>query len=209
MLLAGYEAGGGTRGVLLLPEAGRLGSCGWWPFAAYLAAHGFRVLAFDHRCQGNSACPAAAAPNGLMTDIGAALGRLRTDGASRIALTGASQGGSETLIFAARPSSSITGAAILSADELDTPLAGPPWPRTGDVAAALVRLPVFAAVGAADPYISVADTRHLTGRLSRQVRLTVIAGTSGHGWDLANPVEGSPPPALAVSLAQFLRSVTG
>jgi predicted alpha/beta hydrolase len=70
--LAGFEAGTGSRGVLLVPEAGSAGSCGWWPYAAYLASRGFRVLVFNHRCQGNSDCPAGGQGQELLADIAAA-----------------------------------------------------------------------------------------------------------------------------------------
>src|SRR5262249_47499547 len=48
--LAAIQAGSGPRGVVLIPELGNEGKCGWWPYAASLAAHGFNVVAIDHRC---------------------------------------------------------------------------------------------------------------------------------------------------------------
>lgn len=81
--------------MLLVPEAGSAGSCSWWPYAAYLTSRGFHVLAFDHRCQGASACPAGGPGEGLLADIAAAAQALRMAGADRVALLGASQGGSE------------------------------------------------------------------------------------------------------------------
>ena len=55
--LAAAAAGAGHRGVVLIPELGPRGKCGWWDFAAYLARSGYHVLLFDHRCTGESACP--------------------------------------------------------------------------------------------------------------------------------------------------------
>jgi pimeloyl-ACP methyl ester carboxylesterase len=110
--LATIEAGAGDRAVVLIPELGQRGKCGWWAFAAYLAAHGYHVLAFDHRCTGGSSCPAgAAAEADLMSDIRGAAAWLRQHGAIRVALVGASQGGSEALIAATMPAPGITGVA--------------------------------------------------------------------------------------------------
>src|SRR5262249_18071403 len=67
--LAAIEAGAGRRGVLLIPELGAAGKCGWWDYAAYLAGRGFRVLAFDHRCTGGSACPPGRTGTDLMSDV--------------------------------------------------------------------------------------------------------------------------------------------
>lgn len=204
--LAGYEAGTGPRGVLLVPEADGLGSCGWWPYAAYLEARGFRVLAFDHRCQANSACPARTSPDAALTDIATAARRLGADGASRLALAGGSQGGAETILAAARLSLGITGVAVLSADVLDTPLAPAPGPRTGVAAALSVKVPAFAAVAADDPAVSVDDTRRLFGSMPGHSQLVVVP-LGGHGYELVNPVDGGQTPALAATLAGFLARI--
>lgn len=86
--LAAVEAGAGERGVVLIPELGRRGKCGWWNFAAYLAANGYHVLLFDHRCTGESACASGPAESDLMSDIRGAVSRLRQEGAARVALVG-------------------------------------------------------------------------------------------------------------------------
>src|SRR5262249_22190996 len=59
--LGAIRIGSGPRGVVLVPELGNEGKCGWWPYAAYLAARGFNVVAIDHRCKGDSDCPAGPA----------------------------------------------------------------------------------------------------------------------------------------------------
>jgi dienelactone hydrolase len=59
------------------------------------------VLLFDHRCTGESACASGDAAADLMSDIRGAVFRLRQEGAARVALVGASQGGSEALTAAA------------------------------------------------------------------------------------------------------------
>src|ERR1700761_3678112 len=223
-----------ARGVLV-PEAGPAGSCGWWPYAAYLARRGFHVLAFDHRCQGTSACPAsgpaggpasgsAGGPGqGLLAGLPAAARAWRAAGAGRVALLGASQGGSEALIAAARPArdpgpgaglaglGGVAGVAALSADELDQPLAVPPAPRTAVAAAAAVRVPVLLAVAPDDPYVSLAATRALFAALATPAaakRLLVQPAGTGHGWVMVDAAQGGPGPPLAARLAAFLQTVT-
>ena len=148
MRLAAIETGAGGRGVVLIPEHGAAGKCGWWEFAAYLAAHGYHVLLFDHRCTGQSGCGPGAGGTGLMSDIRAAVARLRQDGAARVALVGASQGGSEALIAGTEPALDVTGLVALSADELTVPLASPPDPATALAAVPRLRRPALFAVAA-------------------------------------------------------------
>jgi fermentation-respiration switch protein FrsA (DUF1100 family) len=127
-----------------------------------------------------------------------------------VALVGASQGGSEALIAATMPASGITGVAALSADELTTPLASAPYPATAVAAVPRLRLPVLFAVAAADPYVSVPDTRSLLARAgSPSKRLVVLSAGAGHGWDLVTPLfpDGAPS-ALSETVLAFLSSVT-
>lgn len=208
--LAAVAAGAGERGVVLIPELGQLGKCGWWDFAAYLAARGYRVLLFDHRCTGESACAPGPAGSGLMSDIRGAVTRLRQEGAARIALMGASQGGSEALIAATAPPRGVTGVVALSADELALPLASRPYPATALAAVRRLRLPVLFAVATADPYVSVRETRHLLATAgSRSKRLIVLGAGAGHGWDLVSPtLPGGRRPAFSQTVLAFLRGIT-
>jgi alpha-beta hydrolase superfamily lysophospholipase len=216
--LAGFEAGAGSRGVVLVPEAGAAADkCGWWPYAAYLARRGFHVLAFDHRCQGASDCPAGDPSQKLLTDIAAAVRTLRAAGAGRIALLGASQGGSEALIAAARPArgpgsaARVAAVAALSADELNQPLAPRPGPRAAVAAAASVRVPVLLAVAPDDQYVSLAETRTLFAALGTPAagkRLLVQPAGAGHGWMMLDETPSGSQPPLATQLAAFLKAVT-
>lgn len=208
--LAAVEAGTGPRGVVLVPELGPAGKCGWWTYAAYLAARGYRVLLFDHRCAGESSCPAGAAGADLMADIRSAVSRLRRDGAARVVLMGASQGGSEVLIAGTVPPRGVTAVISLSADELTTPLASRPYPRTGEAAPSRLRLPVLFAVAAQDPYVTVQQTRHLyRAARSRSKRLVLLGPAAGHGWDmLASAAPGGVRPSLSRTVVAFLRQAT-
>ena len=209
--LAAIEAGRGNRGVVLVPELGRSGKCGWWAYAAFLARRGYHVLAFDHRCTGASGCPDGPADGNLMSDIRGAVARLRHDGTARVALLGASQGGSEVLISAARPPPGVTGVAALSADELTIPLAAAPYPPTAVAAVPRLRLPVLFAVARSDPYVTVPDTRRLLARARPAgKRLVVLSAQAGHGWDMVSPPPaGGPVPAFGWTVLAFLRRVTG
>lgn len=208
--LGAIGAGSGKRGVVLIPELGPRGKCGWWDYAAYLAAHGFRVLLFDHRCTAESDCPpGGTAPGGLTSDIEGAVTRLRQQGAATVALVGASQGGAEALITAALPPRGVTGVAVLSADELSMPLAGRPYPATALAAAVRLRLPVLFAVAAHDRYVSVQETRQLYGDAgSRRKQLVVLGPDQGHGWDLVAAGADGSRPAFGRTLLAFLRAVT-
>lgn len=159
--LRGYEVGSGPRGVLLVPERGGLGLCGWWPYAVELAGRGLRVLLFDDRCTGASSCPTRPAPDGLLDDITAGVDQLRRDGAPRTVLIGASQGAAEVVIAGTRPPAGVVGVVALSADELTESLAAPPYPATARAAAPELRLPCLFAVAADDPYVSVVDSQEL------------------------------------------------
>jgi pimeloyl-ACP methyl ester carboxylesterase len=208
--LAAVSAGSGRRGVVLIPELGPRGKCGWWDFAVYLAQHGYHALLFDHRCTGESACPGGQAANELMPDIQGAVTWLRHQGAARVALVGASQGGSEALIAAVRPPRGVAGIVALSADELTTPLASRPYPGTASGAVARLRLPTLFAVARADPSVSVAATRHLFARAgSRHKQLIVLGDQAGHGWDLVSAgFTGDARPALCGTVLAYLHGIT-
>ena len=217
--LGAIQVGAGPRGVVLIPELGMEGKCGWWQYAASLAAHGFNVVAIDHRCKGDSDCPsgpagylgsAASAPAGLMADIDGAVRAVRAAGAVKVALVGGSQGAAEALIAGTRPQPGVTGIAALSADELTLPLATGSYPATAQAAAPSLRLPVLMAVASADSYISVQDTQRLYASVaSRDKRLVVLGSAAGHGWDMVDANgPGQPAPAFASTLTAFLQRVT-
>jgi pimeloyl-ACP methyl ester carboxylesterase len=207
--LVGYEVGSGSRGVVLIPELGALNLCGWWPYAAYLAGHGYHVLLFDHRCTGRSSCPGASKPNDLMDDLVAVTARLHEDGAAGIVLIGASQGAAEAVILGSRPPVGLLGVIALSADELTDPLAAAPYPSTATAAAHHLRLPSLFVVAADDPYVSVVDSRRFEATVpAGDTRLVVEPAGRGHGWDLLSPAADgsrtSPDPEILAFLNRVL-----
>ncbi len=203
--LAGVEMGTGERGVVLVNELGRRNLCGWWDYGGYLACRGFRVLLFNHRCTAGSDCAATDDGGGLVRDIEAAIKRLHDDGALRVALLGASQGASESLLLGARPPEALTAVIALSADELTTALAVAPYPANATAAAARVRIPALVVVAQNDPHVSVSETRALFDAIPDPTkRLIVLPGSAAHGWDLLAPNPDGSRPALSETLVAFL-----
>ncbi len=108
--LSGTLYGSGTVGVALSHQSD--GSQNEWSgFARQLAAHGYMALAFDFRGHNASAGPADVSREDV--DLRAAIRFLRAQGATRIALMGASLGGAVTLRVAA--TESVVAVATLSA----------------------------------------------------------------------------------------------
>lgn len=209
--LNGAALGSGTRGVLLIHESGSRALCGWWPYAVFLANHGFRVLLFDQRCAGDSGCPPGQSGSGLVADVRAAVGELTALGARTVSLVGASLGGSVALVAAARLGPPVISVAALSADELTTPVAPPGAPTTAQAAAPAVRVPVMYAVARGDRYVSVEDTRRLYAATPDPMsRLVVLPAAQGHGWDLLanaglSASRFNPPGPFSDTLVAFLR----
>jgi dienelactone hydrolase len=207
--LAAYEAGTGRRGVVLVPELGSRNLCGWWAYATLLVRRGFRVLLFDHQCAGQSACAAREDANSLLDDIGAATAALSRDGAHRIVLVGASQGGSEVVIAGAHPPRGVVGVVALSADRLAEPLATTPFAPTARRAATTLRVPSLFAVAHRDPYVSVAESRRLVASVPAGAqRLLVLPSASGHGWDMLTLGPSGARHRLSRRVAGFLTRVT-
>jgi pimeloyl-ACP methyl ester carboxylesterase len=206
--LAAIEAGAGVRGVVMVPELGSEGKCGWWDFGAYLAAKGYHVLLLDHRCTGDSACPAGRADIDLMADIRGAVSQLRRDGADKVALVGGSQGASEALIAATMPPHGVVGVVAMSADELAMQLAARPYPQTAVSAPPRLHLPVLFAVAKDDPYVSVQQTRELySATRSRDKHLIVLPESAGHGWDFVSALPGGRRPGFANTVVAFLQKL--
>jgi dienelactone hydrolase len=202
--LDGAIVGSGERGVVLVHEAGVRVLCGWWPYAARLAARGFRVLIFDLRCYGLSDCPSSRRDD-LVADVAAAVDELPGRGCSSIELVGASYGGSVALVAAARLEE-ISAVADLSGDEIGAPIGGEGRPLTASKAAAGVHIPVLLALARDDGYIPLPDERALFRRLgSSRKRLIVLPASAGHGWDLLVGVgSGGPWSRFERTLTAFL-----
>jgi pimeloyl-ACP methyl ester carboxylesterase len=201
--LSAIDRGSGLRGVVFLPELGVRGMCGWTAYAQGLAADGYHVLLIDHRCTGASTCAASADRDGLMKDVTAAIDYLTAAGTQSVVLMGASQGATEALIMGATAPPQVAGIVALSADELTSPLAAPPFPTTGQAAAAHVRLPLLLAVAADDRYVTTAETRALAAAAPATDKQIVEVPGSAHGWDLLDQAA-----SLNLKVRTFLDRVT-
>ena len=180
---AALEFGTGPKGVLLVPEAGHLGKCGWVSYATELAAKGLHVITFDMpssvSSSGTDSAPGFGDAGVNVIDI--VLDELRSKGARTVVLVGASAGATTALAAVedsgAGPAPGVTSVAALSADEL------------GDLPskASTIHVPTLMAVADGDRYIASADERKLFDSLATPLAiktLEVLPAGSGHGWDL-------------------------
>lgn len=111
--LYGVEVGTGTTGVVLAHQYFS-DHCEFMDFARELAQAGYRAVAIDFRCNGNSTCGDI---RRIDRDIAAAVGRLRADGATRVKLIGASMGGTAVLVAASWIRPVVNGVVSLSAPD--------------------------------------------------------------------------------------------
>jgi dienelactone hydrolase len=202
--LSGAVVGSGPVGAVLIHEWPR-DYCGWMPYAGYLSRHGVRVLLFDLRCFGRSACPGSGRGHAT-TDVAAAMAELRRRGARRVALVGASMGGAIAVVAAAR----LQPAAVVDVSgERDTTGLTPGIDADAGAAAHGVTAPALFAVARGDRYVSAADMRAVAGRVrSATKRVIVLPASAGHGWDMlvGTTTEWSP---LAATMAAFIRRHAG
>jgi dienelactone hydrolase len=116
--LEGRVFGSGAVGVVLahmFPADQR----SWWSFAGTLADQGYRVLTFDFRgyCPGGDGGCSGTGKDipKIWEDVVAAAAYLRSAGATRVMLIGASMGGTASLIAAAQPEVGASAIVTLSA----------------------------------------------------------------------------------------------
>ncbi len=111
--LSGHVFGEGGVGVVL-SHMRQADQESWWPFARILRDRGYQALAFDFRGYRDS--QGEVDINTLDKDVEAAVEALRSRGASRVFLVGASMGGTASLKVAAR--AEVAGVVTLSAPPL-------------------------------------------------------------------------------------------
>jgi pimeloyl-ACP methyl ester carboxylesterase len=156
--------GGGQVGVVLANQTDNV-DCMWSPLPQYLAAHGYRVLAFDYGNGDQSA------------EVQAAARYLRDQGARRLVLMGASIGGAVVIDAAIHLHPAPAAVVCLSAVPEVTS-----YPFPSD--ARRLQSPVFQIGGTEDPVTQEGkDTRALY-RASRSPgkRLLLVPGVT-HGVD--------------------------
>jgi dienelactone hydrolase len=182
--LDGVIVGSGKVGVVLAHEYDN-DLCGAWPFANYLANRGFRVFAIDMRCFGRSACPQGDAAGRVVDDLVAAVAELRRRGVTRVALVGASMGGSAALIAATRIQPPVDAVIELSGEANLTSLLH--VPLDAHAAAQQLTVPAMFVVANYDSYTSVDETRAMyQADKTADKRLLVLPGQFDgfHGWQV-------------------------
>lgn len=189
--LDGAVLGSGPVGVVLGHQY-PAELCGWWPFADYLARHGMHVLLFDFRCQGESTCPADA-HGSYVDDMLAAVAELRSRGAKRVFLMGASLGGTVAMMAGPRLSPPPAGVVSLSGEADLGYLAGGSTRLDALSSVPGLRAPFLQVMARGDQAVSVADARKLEQRAgSRETKLIVLPAPFGHGWNIVTEADGTP-----------------
>ena len=159
----------------------------WYLEAAHLASQGYRVLTFDLRgycpggaggCSGGDKDPAAAP-----TDVTAAITFLRAQGPTRVALIGASVGGTASLVAAASDGS------VPVVITLSAPLALGSLAVTPSELGALDAAKLFIA-GLGDP-TGAAQAAQTLYDLSPQPKRLEVVTTDAHGTDLFTSSQGT------------------
>jgi dienelactone hydrolase len=205
--LDGVMVGSGTAGVVLAHEYGS-DLCGAWPFAGYLAKRGFRAFAIDMRCFGRSACPQGGAGR-VVDDLAAAVAELRHRGVTKVALAGASMGGSAALIAATRARPPVDAVVELSGEANPTTLLH--LPLNARAAVPQLTVPAMFVVANLDQYTSVDETRAMyQAAKTTDKRLLVLPSQFDgfHGWQVLTNVGGGFSSAAA-KVAEFIAARTG
>jgi pimeloyl-ACP methyl ester carboxylesterase len=110
VVLSGRGFGSGAKGVVLA-HMYPADQSSWFAYAQQLAAKGYRVLTFDFRGYGASTGTKDIAR--IADDVEAAYREIKHQGATRVALVGASMGGTASLLAASRQP--VVGVVTLSA----------------------------------------------------------------------------------------------
>lgn len=164
--------------------------CGWLPYAKTLTAAGIRVLALDLRGFGDSRPPDRVPYYAYDRDLHAAIARLRSDGAHRVFLIGASYGGATVLTYGSRLE---TSGVISFSGELTLTFNG----LNADAGVKQLRAPLLLVGSHHDRYLPVAEALKLLRDARSKDKRTALYPGAFHGWDI---VEDAPYAAKARAL---------
>jgi pimeloyl-ACP methyl ester carboxylesterase len=192
--LEGRVVGDGTVGVVLshmLPAD----QTSWWPFAERLAHEGFRVLTYDFRgyCPGGRA-GCSGGEKDIWQDVLGAIDEIRSQGATRVVLIGASMGGTASLIAAAQPGADVDGVVTLSAPTSIEGLTADP-----DVLSTVTAPKLFLA-GVGDA--SAAEAAQELYDTSAPPKRVEILTTDDHGTDILYGNQAGPGSTLILTYLQ-------
>lgn len=159
----------------------------WFDFADRLGERGYRVLTFNFRgyCPGGeSGCSKGQkAPATAWQDVDGARAFLLSQGPVRLALVGASMGGTASLVSASRDGEGIEGVATLSAPVSIGGLVADP-----EAMAVIAGAKLFVA-GDQDPTGAAASAQALYDESLQPKQLEILT-TSDHGTDLLGGNQG-------------------
>jgi dienelactone hydrolase len=182
--------GTGTVGVVLAHEYNN-DLCGACRFANYPDKRGLRVFAVDVRCFGGSACPQGDAAGRVVDDRVTTVAQLRQPVVTRVALVGASMGGSAALIAATRVRPPVDPVSELSGQATPTSLLR--IPLNGRGAVQQLTVPTIFRVANYDQYTSVDEPRAMyqTNKPAEKRFLVPPGQFDGfHGWMVLTNASG-------------------
>ncbi|HEX7083864.1 MAG TPA: alpha/beta fold hydrolase [Gaiellaceae bacterium] len=183
-----YAAEVGTaKTAIVLAHQSPADLCGWMYYVPHLAKAGFRVLSFDFRGYGDSAPGVGTAADAYERDLRAAIAHLRSEGAKRVILMGASFGGAAALADGWRLH--VDGVVSLSG-EPELPVAG----FDGLAGVRKLRAPLLLVASSGDRYCNAADTHRLLRAAGSHDKHATIYPGVWHGWSI---VEDAPYQAKA------------
>ena len=201
--LNAVSMGTGPRGVVMLHQTDN-GVCGWFEYGGILAKQGFHVLLFDRRCTGESTCPGGGTAKGSRhaADVQTAVATLRKEGATKVAVVGASLGGA--VAIGACSVVRVDGCAALSPALFDFPLGDG---LTAQKGIGRVGVPLLVADAPDDSSSPIAEVKALVkGAKPGVVRFVQLPAAAGHGWstvnDAVDPTKRSP---FSAQLVAFLK----
>ncbi len=173
--LTGATYGSGRRAVVLLHQTGAGGFCGWVPYARWLGERGVVALAVDDCLHGASRCTDATTAD-VRAQVAAAVDWARGRGAERVAVVGASMGGSRAL-----------GVGQAAGADAVVDLSGPErWEGVPDAvtAARATTVPLLVVSSDGDGGIDgdVLDAAVEASPSARKDRVRLEG--SAHGWDV-------------------------
>jgi pimeloyl-ACP methyl ester carboxylesterase len=170
----------------------------WWDFAEVLAEEGYTALAYDFRgyCPGGRAGCSSGDQDipRIWQDVVAAVAFVRSRGADRVVLIGASMGGTASLVAAAQPSVGPSAVVTLSAPVSFEGLAATP-----DVLARVSAPKLFVA-GVGDPNGAEESAQALYSQSPQPKRVEILP-TDDHGTDM---LEGSQAGILQTKILDYL-----
>ena len=178
--------GTGPR-VVVLSDQSDEDLCSWLPFSRRLAAAGYRIVLWDY------------GPNSPADELTGLVKRLRSTGAARLVLMGASEGAKASLVAAARTAPMVQGVVSLSAEFVLTP---------GIVVADFVKrlhCPLLLVTADQDPYDAAEAARQFMATAPVAVKQLVTVPGTDHGTDLLSGRSGAKTiPAIVAFLSHVL-----